>query len=230
MRRTFRPASGVGGGSADAAAALRGMLMRSARTCRPRIGCRRATRSLKPFAERDSGAWRGCARCAFCRNPCRARGIGEKLEFVALPKAAGACWSIRVCRCRRRRCLRGWIGGTMRRCPTSLPEFETVAGSLIDWLAVTAQRSGGPGSCGGPGDWRGLAGRASPICRGAGWRGCRDRARPVSRCSNPTPRRCNRRGGSCTTAHPGWWLAGGVVGRPVGSGDADRYQLIRATT
>ncbi len=82
LEKRLPPSSGIGGGSADAAAAFRGMLalsmQRESKWCRPE---EYTVEALDPHAEGLLSLGADVPMCLFSR-PTRVRGIGEKVEFL----------------------------------------------------------------------------------------------------------------------------------------------------
>ena len=130
LEKNLPAASGIGGGSADAAAALRGMLMRrddiQAGDWVP------PTDEMMTRLAAEILALGADVPMCLMSKPCRARGIGEKLEFVTLPKLPALLVNPRV------PVPTGTVfGGLTRRdnppMPDQLPAFSD-APDLIDWL------------------------------------------------------------------------------------------------
>lgn len=135
LEKHLPAASGIGGGSADAAAALRGMLVRredfSAVDWTPP-----GDDVLKPYAERILALGADVPMCLLSA-PCRARGIGEKLEFFNPPRLPALLVNPRV------PVSTGAVfAGLAKRdnapMPDELPSFSDTS-ELIEW--VKSQRN-----------------------------------------------------------------------------------------
>ena len=135
LEKHLPAASGIGGGSADAAAALRGMLVRredfSAVDWTPP-----GDDVLKPYAERILALGADVPMCLLSA-PCRARGIGEKLEFFNPPRLPALLANPRV-----PVSTAAVFAGLAKRdnapMPDELPSFSDTS-ELIEW--VKSQRN-----------------------------------------------------------------------------------------
>ncbi len=122
-------ASGIGGGSADAAAALRAVL--ALRPGWTNAHWQAQDEALRPFAEDILALGADVPMCLLAR-PCRARGIGERIEFVDLPPVPAVLVNPRVPVSTRD------VFARLDRpnnppMPASLPDLADTAG-LIGWL------------------------------------------------------------------------------------------------
>jgi 4-diphosphocytidyl-2-C-methyl-D-erythritol kinase len=121
--KTLPAASGIGGGSADAAAALRAMMALRG------IGRTALTAGFETRAAEILALGADVPMCLFPR-PLRARGIGERIDAVDLPTVAAVLVNPRV-RCRRPRSSARSSGATTRACPRPAgPRRCGIAGRL----------------------------------------------------------------------------------------------------
>ena len=185
-------AAGIGGGSADAAAALRLL-------ARPTDLRARRSRAL------HAAALAVGADVPVCLDLARAHHARRRRETFGAARSAAACrrcWSIRACHCRRAMCsaLRRQSSATApsRRVPRD-------AAALVDWLrAATAMISPQPAIACVPVDRR-RAERLERPCRASGSRACRGRGRPASPCLLRPPRPQRRRR-TLQAEHKDWWI------------------------
>ena len=216
LEKHLPAASGIGGGSADAAAALRGMLMRREDLAAEDWALPDDT-ALRPFAEQILSLGADVPMCLLSK-PCRARGIGEKLEFVALPKLPALLVNPRV------PVPTGAVfGGLQSRdnAPMTdhLPNFPD-AGALIDWLAEQRNDLQKPAIAAAP-----VIGEVLDVLA----------VLPGSRLARmsgsgatcfalfDTTEAAMTAGDKLNAAHPNWWLAGGELG------DQSRLAIPRVT-
>ncbi|MDJ1015758.1 MAG: 4-(cytidine 5'-diphospho)-2-C-methyl-D-erythritol kinase [Paracoccaceae bacterium] len=94
LEKHLPSAAGIGGGSADAAAVLRGMLIRMPEL-QAKIWTPPTEDELKPFAEKILALGADVPMCLLS-GPSRARGVGEKVELVELPPMPGVLVNPRV--------------------------------------------------------------------------------------------------------------------------------------
>ena len=132
LEKNLPVAAGLGGGSADAAATLRGL----DRLWRLGLGAA----ALAPLAERLGADVPVClaARAA------RMRGIGERLEAAPACRPCRCCWSTRTGRSRPPRCSE-----PSARCPQRCPSAARRPASwrgLVDWLRAARQSPRGAGA------------------------------------------------------------------------------------
>ncbi len=205
LEKRLPAASGIGGGSADAAAAFRGMLVRredlaAADWAMPDDA------ALRPFAEHILSLGADVPMCLLCK-PCRARGIGEKLEFVTLPRLPALLVNPRV------PVPTGAVFGGLKRrdnapMPERLPDFAK-AGALIDWLSEQRNDLQAPAIAAAP-----IIGEVLQVL--AALPGCR-----LSRMSGSGATcfaifddidSAQAAGKALHASHPEWWIAGGELG------------------
>ena len=130
LEKFLPAAAGIGGGSADAAAALRGMLaMREDWT---EENWDSPDSVLLPYAKKILGLGADVPMCLMSR-PCRARGIGEKLDFLQHPKLPAVLVNPRVA------VPTGPVFDRLASrenppMPDAIPECSDAVG-LIDWLS-----------------------------------------------------------------------------------------------
>jgi len=198
-------ASGIGGGSADAAAAARGAV-----ALEDRVGAELAPlgpdlldeTNIRPLL--DLGA--DIPMCLLPR-PLRARGIGERIAFAELPPLAALLVNPRV------PVPTGEVFHALQSpdnapMPEALPAFPDAA-ALIDWLATQRNDLETPALTVAPAIADVLATlRASPGCRLARMSGS------GATCFGLFLDRsaADAAGGTIRAAHPGWWVAGGMLG------------------
>ena len=208
LTKRLPAASGIGGGSSDAAAAIRGALalMENADFARI-LGGEDAV--LEKFGRSVLGLGADVPMCLFPK-PLRARGIGEKIAFASLPPLPAVLVNPRVA-VSTAEVFRALPSRDNPPMPDALPRFDT-AGALIGWLAT--QRN----------DMEGAARRLAPeigavLATLAGAPGC-----GLARMSGSgatcfglfaeieDAQRATRR---IREAHPEWWVAGGLLGDQV---------------
>lgn len=198
-------ASGIGGGSADAAAALRGMLARK-KMVQGDDWVPVTDEEILPFAEQVLGLGADVPMCLLSK-PCRVRGIGQNIEFTSLPPLAAVLVNPRV------PVATAAVFGALkvRENPSMsevLPSFAD-AGELTEWLCT--QRN----------DLEAPAMEAAPVIADvlAALRGTRDCR--LARMSGsgatcfaifPDKDAAIAAGRVIATAHPDWWLASGYLG------------------
>lgn len=204
LEKNLPAASGIGGGSADAAAALRGIATLSGEI--PQGFLELPDLLMQRHAERILGLGADVPMCVLS-HPLRARGIGERLGLVTLPDVAAVLVNPRlpVSTPAVFKALETRDNPPM---PDTLPEFPDAA-ALIGFLARMRN------------DLEAPALRVEPGIRAvldalAGQGGC-----GLARMSGS--------GATCfglflseddataaakalTEAHPGWWVASGVLG------------------
>ncbi len=205
LEKYLPAASGIGGGSADAAAALRGMLMRG-KELQAEDWIPPTEDALKPLAAEILALGADVPMCLLSK-PCRVRGIGEKLEFVTLPELPALLVNPRV------PVPTGAVfAGLERRdnapMPEVLPEFAG-AGSLIDWLAGQRNDLEAPAMAAAPVIGAVLSAlRDLPGCRLARMSGSGATCFALFESEDEA-----MNGGTVLSeAQPGWWLAGGLLG------------------
>ena len=207
LEKILPAASGIGGGSSDAAAAFRGMLCfgdpgeapADTAWAMPEVISETHARALL-----DLGA--DVPMCLMPR-PLRARGIGEKLDFIDLPPLPAVLVNPRV------PVPTGEVFGRLETpsnapMPEALPEFAD-AGSLIEWLA--GQRN----------DLEAPATATAPIIE--------DVLASIRAAEGCGLARMSGSGATCfglfadieaaqaavealRTSHENWWIAGGLLG------------------
>ena len=207
LEKILPAASGIGGGSADAAAAWRGMLCIGAEGGKPvdflwsapDILLRTHAKALL-----DLGA--DVPMCLFSKS-CRVGGIGEKITPVLLPEVPAVLVNPRVPLATRE------IFDRLERpenaaMPEVLPEF-TDAGALIDWLGENRNDLQMPAMEATPeigavlGALRSLEGCELARMSGSG-------ATCFGLFSNAAAARTAV--DALRSAYPEWWVAGGLLG------------------
>lgn len=130
LTKNLPAASGIGGGSADAAAALRGAmaLMGDAALAARADDTDDAT---DPLAEQVLALGADVPMCLFSQ-PCRVRGIGERIDFVTLPRVAAVLVNPRV-PVSTPEVFRRLVQKNNAPMPATLPHFGDVA-ALIAFL------------------------------------------------------------------------------------------------
>ncbi|MEM0949765.1 MAG: 4-(cytidine 5'-diphospho)-2-C-methyl-D-erythritol kinase [Pseudomonadota bacterium] len=136
LTKSLPVASGMGGGSADAAAAVRGLMMLWLDEVE-REKYEKA--SDEQIGQRMAGILRLGADIPMCllSKPCRARGIGEQLDFVELPPLPAVIVNPRL-PLDTPRVFSGLTNRHNPAMPVTLPFFAD-AGELAHWL--TFQRN-----------------------------------------------------------------------------------------
>ena len=130
LEKNLPRASGMGGGSADAAAALRGILMHREDWIERNWDA--LEDELRMFAEQILALGADVPMCLLSKT-CRARGIGEKIEFLDLPALPAILVNPRVpvATAEVFDALRSRNNAPMS---DALPTFADAA-ALTDWLA-----------------------------------------------------------------------------------------------
>lgn len=204
LEKNLPAASGIGGGSADAAAALRGLATLSGEI--PQGFLELPDLLMQRHAKRILGLGADVPMCVLS-HPLRARGIGERLGLVTLPDVAAVLVNPRL-PVPTPAVFKALEIRDNPPMPDTLPEFPDAA-SLIGFLARMRN------------DLEAPALRVEPGIRAvldalAGQGGC-----GLARMSGS--------GATCfglflseddakaaaqalTEAHPGWWVASGVLG------------------
>ena len=131
LEKNLPSAAGIGGGSADAAAALRGVL--AARDDADLAQMAEASDDEMTAHAQDILALGADVPMCMLPRPLRARGIGEKLEYVDLPPLYAVLVNPRV------PVPTGAVFGALERrenpgMTPDMPSFADAA-ALIDWLA-----------------------------------------------------------------------------------------------
>lgn len=207
LKKFLPVASGIGGGSSDAAAAFRGMMafgepgdaMADTAEAVPGVVAETHARALL-----DLGA--DVPMCIVPR-PLRAGGIGEKLEFVSLPPLPAVLVNPRV---------PVPTGQVFKRLesrenpamPEALPDFPDAA-ALIGWLAAQRNDLESPAIADTPeiprvlDALRSIEGCALARMSGSG-----------ATCFGlfPDLDAGNAAAEALRRAHPDWWIAGGLLG------------------
>lgn len=200
-------ASGIGGGSADAAAAYRGMLS---------FGEAGGANTLSNWAIPDIIA-DGQARAlleygadipmCLMSKPARVRGIGEKIEFVELPALPALLVNPRVPVSTPPvfKALKTRNNASM---PEKLPNFVD-AGALINWLAGQRNDLEVPAIAVAPVIAEVLTAlRLTKGCRLARMSG----SGATCFALYPDKKTAINAGKTIQAAHPDWWLAAGLLG------------------
>lgn len=130
LEKILPVASGIGGGSADAAAVLRGLTA----LLHEQIAAHWETQDeiLKPYAERILALGADIPMCLASKT-CRARGIGEKIEFIKLPSLPAVLVNPRAL------VSTGNVFALLDTpendpMPDIIPDFQN-ASKLVEWLA-----------------------------------------------------------------------------------------------
>ncbi|MHA7866579.1 MAG: 4-(cytidine 5'-diphospho)-2-C-methyl-D-erythritol kinase [Salipiger thiooxidans] len=204
LEKNLPAASGIGGGSADAAAALRGIATLSGEV--PQGFLELPDLLMQRHAERILGLGADVPMCVLS-HPLRARGIGERLGLVTLPDVAAVLVNPRlpVSTPAVFKALETRDNPPM---PDTLPEFPDAV-ALIGFLATMRNDLEAPALKVEPGiravldalAGQGGCGLARMSGSGATCFGLflsEDDARAAAQ--------------ALTEAHPGWWVASGVLG------------------
>ncbi|NNE79959.1 MAG: 4-(cytidine 5'-diphospho)-2-C-methyl-D-erythritol kinase [Silicimonas sp.] len=130
LEKHLPAAAGIGGGSADAAAVLRTMLVMDKDWTDSHFDA--PDEVLKPFNERILALGADVPMCLLSKS-CRARGIGEKVTFTALPTLRAILVNPRV------PVSTASVFGMLEHCdnapmPEDIPRFKEAA-DLIDWVS-----------------------------------------------------------------------------------------------
>ena len=205
LEKHLPAASGIGGGSADAAAAVRGALLLEdpAAVDLMAFGPEILVETrLRPLL----GLGADIPMCLLPR-PLRARGVGEKITFTDLPPLVALLVNPRV------PVPTGAVFAALETpdnapMPETLPVFPDAA-ALIDWLATQRNDLEAPALTVAPAIAEVLAKlRASPGCGLARMSGSGATCFGLFLDQSEAM----RAGEAIAAAHPGWWLAGGLMG------------------
>lgn len=205
LEKRLPAAAGIGGGSADAAAVLRGMMMRDD-ALHQKDWMPPSDEDLRPFAEQILALGADVPMCLLSK-PCRAQGIGEKLTFVTLPKLPALLVNPRV-PVPTGAVFAGLDSRENPPMPEQLPDFPD-ATALIDWLKTQRNDLETPAIAATP-----VIGEVLQVL--ADLPGC-----GLSRMSGSgatcfalfdNEDAALAAGKALQAAHPKWWLAGGALG------------------
>ena len=198
-------ASGIGGGSADAAAALRGMLARS-KALQDDDWLPPTDDEILPFAEQVLGLGADVPMCLLSK-PCRVRGIGQKIEFMPLPPLAAVLVNPRV------PVSTAAVFGALKSpdnppMPEVLPAFADAA-ELTDWLVTQRNDLEVPATEAAPVIAEVLAVlQSTKDCQLARMSGSGATCFAIF----PDKDAAIAAGHVIADAHPDWWLASGYLG------------------
>jgi 4-diphosphocytidyl-2-C-methyl-D-erythritol kinase len=202
LEKHLPPASGIGGGSADAAAAIRAILRMLSNE-----DDAEATDAIFDMLDRDAVLSLGAdvPVCLFSR-PARMRGIGNDVAMVSCPE----CWITLVnprVEVPTPRVFAGLTSKTNAPMPTDLPTWPDVA-ALADWLQGQRNDLEAPALQIAPVIADVLAAlRAQPgtlIARMSG-------SGATCFALSATQAQAQATAATIQAAHPGWWVAAGVV-------------------
>lgn len=204
LEKNLPAASGIGGGSADAAAALRGIATLSGEI--PQGFLELPDLLMQRHAERILDLGADVPMCVLS-HPLRARGIGERLGLVTLPDVAAVLVNPRL-PVPTPAVFKALESRDNPPMPATLPEFPDAA-SLIGFLAKMRNDLEAPALKVEPGiravldalAGQGGCGLARMSGSGATCFGLflsEDDAKAAAQ--------------ALTEAHPGWWVASGVLG------------------
>ncbi len=205
LEKHLPAASGIGGGSADAAAALRGMLMRRLESG-GEDWVPPSDEELRPHAEAILALGADVPMCLLSQ-PCRVRGIGEKIEFVQLPPLPALLVNPRV-PVSTPEVFSRLAKKDNPSMPETLPTFGDSA-AFVDWLATQRNDLEAPAV-----DIAPEIGVVLDVLHAA--EGCR-----LARMSGsgatcfaifPDSESATAAGEVIRAVHPDWWLGGGVLG------------------
>lgn len=130
LEKHLPPASGIGGGSADAAAAIRGMIVLRNESD-PKVWQALRNSDLDRYAEQSLALGADVPMCLFS-VPCRVRGIGDEIEYLELPPVPALLVNPRVSVS-----TASVFSALQKRdnepMQDTLPDFQDVS-VLIDWL------------------------------------------------------------------------------------------------
>lgn len=129
LEKCLPPASGIGGGSADAAAAWRGMISRD--DARAEAFARSPEATLEQHLDALASLGADVPMCLACK-PMRARGIGDRLDVVPLPTLHAVLVNPRL-PVSTPSVFKALTSKTNPPMPEILPDFAD-AGVLIGWL------------------------------------------------------------------------------------------------
>ncbi len=205
LEKNIPAASGIGGGSADAAAALRGMMVRRADLAAP-DWTPPGDEVLRPFAERILALGADVPMCLLSA-PCRVRGIGEKLEFLSLPPLPALLVNPRV-PVSTGAVFAGLASRENAPMPEDLPAFAD-AMELVEWLVQQRNDLQSPAISAAPviGEVLEVL-EALPGCRLARMSGSGATCFALFE----TESAAIEAGSTLKEHHPDWWLAGGSLG------------------
>ena len=205
LEKHLPAASGIGGGSADAAAAMRAMLMRRLEGAGEDWGPP-PDEELRPHAEAILALGADVPMCLLSKS-CRARGIGEKLEFLALPSLPALLVNPRVPVSTPEVFSRLAVKDNPPM-PEALPTFEDAA-SLVGWLATQRNDLETPAIEVAP-----EIGAVLDVLRAAESCGLARMSGSGATCFAvfPDSETAIAAGEVIRAAHPEWWLAGGLLG------------------
>lgn len=214
LTKRLPPASGIGGGSADAAAAIRAVL-------RVQAMAGRLAPMTAELAKQIAGLGADVAVC-LASHPARMRGIGEQLDWLPpLPELHVVLVNPRV-EVATPTVFKALTQKDNPALPEALPQWESAA-ALADWLRATRN------------DLEAPAMSAQPVIRQV--------IAALDALPDALFARMSGSGATCfalfakedqaqeaaealRTDHPDWWVAAGLVY----PGRADMAQLIRETT
>lgn len=218
LEKRLPPASGIGGGSADAAAAIRSVL---------RLGADGPDDLMARIAALDRAAILGLGAdlpvCLLSR-PVRMRGIGERLDFLPFPDAPVVLVNPGV-EVPTRAVFAALTTTDNPPMPEDLPIWADV-GDLARWLAGQRNDLEIPARMIAPqiGTVLGaLAQQGALIARMSG-----SGATCFALFTDSSAAR--RAGAAISKAHPGWWVAAGRLYPARAAEAAEVNQLMRSTT
>ena len=196
--------SGIGGGSSDAAATLRGLGLMLEKT--GQLGGMDAGSVLQPLAQDIIRLGADVPMCLLAQG-CRAQGVGERLTFVKLPPVACLLVNPRVPVGTPAvfRELNGAYGGTM---PDAIPDFES-AQAFIGFAAKHRNDLEAPAS------------RLAPVIvnvldelRGSDGCGLARMSGSGATCFAlfEDAEKAKAAGIKIRASNPDWWMAGGYLG------------------
>lgn len=205
LEKHLPAASGIGGGSADAAAALRGMLVRR-QDFQAVDWTPPAEELLKPYAERMLALGADVPMCLLSA-PCRARGIGEMLEFLSLPPLPALLVNPRV-PVSTAAVFAGLSNRNNAAMPDELPTFSETS-ELIEWVRMQRNDLQEPAIAAEPviGDVLGVL-VALPECRLARMSGSGATCFALFE----TESAAIAASAILEKQRPEWWIAGGTLG------------------
>lgn len=205
LEKHLPAASGIGGGSADAAAALRGMIVRC-EDFQEVDWTPPADAVLKPYAERILALGADVPMCLLSA-PCRVRGIGEELDFLNVPPLPALLVNPRV-----PVSTAAVFAGLAKRenapMPDELPGFPDTH-DLVEWLSSQRNDLQAPAIAAAP-----IIGKvldvltALPKCRLARMSGSGATCFALFE----TESDAKAAGMRLKEQYPDWWIAGGTLG------------------